>query len=515
MFSVLKSPSILKKFLLINLIIFIIIGLFTIIYLKNIEPNLIKNKSDNHFKIINNTIEHINRLNINFKKKEINSFLSSTRFLFQSLDRVIFFDNNLQLIGDTDSLDLDVRSFSRNLTITEQTIGSSKKKDNDKDQKEIIYENNKFKIKDLLVNYKNSKNYGAASSFGQKYNDNFYVFTIKNFIKNEKNIGYIIISEISNEIRTAINERKNFILRTVFIAGLVLLVFSFVLNKYFLKPIKNLVDYTKSIKAKESNHNYLKNFMKRKDEIGQLSKSLNAMTEDLYKRINIAENFSTDLVHEIRNPLASLKSASEIIAETEDTQKRLKLINIISHDVERIERLITDYSQMLKDEATLSREKMKKINISTIVKSVVDDFNGISNSKNNIKVKLNILPQEENEIFIIGLENRIEQILANLLDNSISFSPPNSEINVSLIKNKSLITMRVEDQGMGFKEKNTNRIFDRFYSNRPEKFGEHSGLGLNIVKNLVEVHGGSIVASNKSNEKGAKVDINFPVTSVN
>ena len=128
MFSVLKSPSILKKFLLINLIIFIIIGLFTIIYLKNIEPNLIKNKSDNHVKIINNTIEHINRLNINFKKKEINSFLSSTRFLFQSLDRVIFFDNNLQLIGDTDSLDLDVRSFSRNLTITEQTIGSSKKK---------------------------------------------------------------------------------------------------------------------------------------------------------------------------------------------------------------------------------------------------------------------------------------------------------------------------------------------------------------------------------------------------
>ena len=117
--------------------------------------------------------------------------------------------------------------------------------------------------------------------------------------------------------------------------------------------------------------------------------------------------------------------------------------------------------------------------------------------------------------YIIGLENRIEQILANLLDNSISFSPPNSEINVSLIKNKDLIIMRVEDQGMGFSEKNTNKIFERFYSNRPEKFGEHSGLGLNIVKNLVEVHGGSIIASNKSEEKGAKVDINFPTAGVN
>ena len=264
-------------------------------------------------------------------------------------------------------------------------------------------------------------------------------------------------------------------MRTAFIAGLVLLVFSFVLNKYFLKPIKNLVDYTKSIKEKENSHNYLKKFIKRKDEIGQLSKSLNVMTEDLYKRINIAETFSTDLVHEIRNPLASLKSASEIIAETEDSKKRLKLINIISHDVERIERLITDYSQMLKDEAILSREKMKKINITSIVRSVVDDFNGIANSKNNIKVRFNIIPKDENEIYIIGLENRIEQILANLLDNSISFSPPNSEINVSLIKNKDLIIMRVEDQGMGFSEKNTIKFLKDFIA-----------IGLKNLENIVD-----------------------------
>ena len=102
---------------------------------------------------------------------------------------------------------------------------------------------------------------------------------------------------------------------------------------------------------------------KRDDEIGVLSKSLDDMTNDLYKRINVAENFSTDLVHEIRNPLASLKSASEIISETENKEKRDKLVKIISHDVERIERLITDYSQMLKDEVALSTEKMNKINL--------------------------------------------------------------------------------------------------------------------------------------------------------
>ena len=473
-----KSPSILKKFLLINLVIFVIIGLFTIFYLKSIQPNLIKNKSVNHIKIINNTVDHINRLNINFEKKEINTFLLSIRFLFQNLDRVQFFDNEFQLIGDTDTLDLDPRSFSRNLTITEQTIGLSEKKDenilnvDDNDNKD------KFRIIDIAKEYESSKNFGKPITLAKQYNNNFNVFTIKNVIKNQENVGFIIISESSNEIRTAINERKNFILRTVFIVGLVLFVFSFVLNKYFLKPIKNLVDYTKSIKEKETNHYNLKKFIKRKDEIGQLSNSLNEMTEDLYKRINIAETFSSDLVHEIRNPLASLKSASEIIGETEDSAKRLKLIKIISHDVERIERLITDYSQMLKDEAALSREKMKKINIVPIVRSVVDDFNNISNSKNNV-------------------------------------SPPNSEIIVSIIKEKKNVKMTVEDQGFGFKEKNTNKIFERFYSNRPEKFGEHSGLGLNIVRNLVEVHGGSIIASNRLSGKGAKVDINFPELLVN
>ena len=105
------------------------------------------------------------------------------------------------------------------------------------------------------------------------------------------------------------------------------------------------------------------------------------MTNELNKRITTAENFSTDLVHEIRNPLASLKSASEIIAETDDKEQRDKLINIVSHDVERIERLITDYSQMLKDEAAISSEKMKKLDLMTITQSVVDDFNGIYNQK--------------------------------------------------------------------------------------------------------------------------------------
>ena len=290
---------------------------------------------------------------------------------------------------------------------------------------------------------------------------------------------------------------------------MVILIFSYVLNRYFLKPIKNLVTYTKIIKDKSKEKTDIESVKKRNDELGILSKSLDEMTNELNKRIATAENYSTDLLHEIRNPLASLKSASDIISETDNKEQRNKLIEIVSHDIERIERLITDYSQMLKDEVAISSEKMEKIDLIKIAKSVVDDFNSIYESNRSIAIKLRSNGAEDYKI--LGIENRIEQIIANLLENSISFSEENQEILVKIYKNKDdKLSLVVIDEGIGFSEKDTNKIFNRFYSNRPEKFGEHSGLGLNIVKNLVELHNGEIKATNNQN-KGAKVEITFPV----
>ena len=505
----LKNLSILKKFLLINLIIFIIIGSGTIIYLKTVKPNLIKKKTVNHIKIINNTIDHIQRLNIKFKEDDIRRFLFSTRFLFQNLDRVLLFDNKFTLIGDTDSLDLDPRSFSKTLNIVEEEISEEKKNFSGT---KMVEQKKKDKIflKKVLINYSSSKNFGIPYSYTEETYNQFLLTTIKNVNFDGKNIGYLAISENANEIRTAINERKSFIIRTAFVVAIVILIFSIVLNRYFLKPIKNLVNYTKIIKEKSKKKSNIEILKKRNDEIGALSKSLDDMTNDLYKRINIAENFSTDLVHEIRNPLASLKSASEIISETEDKDKREKLVKILSHDVERIERLITDYSQMLKDEVALSTEKMNKIDLISIVQSVVDDFNNIYIEKRGIKIEL-ITNNSKKDFKILGIENRIEQILANLLDNAISFSKDKQKIIVEVEKNQNdQVILRVIDQGQGFKEKKLNKIFDRFYSNRPDKFGEHSGLGLNIVKNLVELHSGIIDASNNTDQGGARIEIVFP-----
>ena len=238
----------------------------------------------------------------------------------------------------------------------------------------------------------------------------FYVITVKPVIIDDSNKGYIVVSEIANDILLAVDERKNFILRTVLFLALAIFIFSVFLNKYILKPIRALVSYTKAIKEKDEKIVKHEKYLLRKDEVGQLSRSLTEMTENLYKRIDVAETFSSDLAHEIRNPLTSLKGASEVLDSTIDSDKRKKLIRVISHDVERIERLITDYSQMLKDEASLSRAKMKKINLSNVVNSVVEDFNSdLLNSNKNIKIITSNSNLNGSKINILGVESKIEQ----------------------------------------------------------------------------------------------------------
>jgi len=506
----LKNLSILKKFLFINFIIFTIISLFTFFYLNNVQPNLIKKKSVKHVNVIDNTINTLIRLDVKFDVDDIRKFLFSTRFIFQNLDRVIFFDNDFNLIGDTDTLDLDPRSFSSRLDEIEfESLNESENDKIDKNENINLTKNKALSFKDILKKYLNSDVYGNSYTFIQQDLNQLRLITIKNIIKDNSNIGYLAITENANDIKTATDERKAFVVRTAIAVGFVILIFSFVLSRYFIKPIQNLVSYTKVIKEKSQTKTNIESLKSRNDELGLLSNSLDDMTVELQKRVAHAENFSTDLVHEIRNPLASLKSASEILQDSSSSEQRLKLLNILNHDVLRIERLITDYSQMLKDEVALSKEKMKKINIEPIIQSVVEDYNNIQKVKKNIKI--NYKNDGNKEYIINGIENRIEQIIANLLDNSISFCKEGENIFVSISNTvDKKIVVEIIDEGQGFKEKDTSKIFKRFYSNRPDKFGEHSGLGLNIVKNLVDLHDGKILASNRLDRNGAIVEIRFP-----
>jgi len=513
-FNFLGSSSILKKFLVFNLVIFLILGVFTFLYLKAIKPNLVESRSIHHSKIITNTSDHIKRLNIQFTKDSMTEFLLSTRFLFQNLDRVQLYDLDFNLLADTDTLDLVQDIFIKNQNVKEEPINEIGE-DESLETNLMSEQQFTFKTENYVKKYSMEKNINEKLVLSETINNNFYVMTINSVEISGKNKGYIIVSEIANDILVAVDERKNFILRTVFSVAIVIFIFSIFLNKYVLKPIRTLVLYTKAIKEKDEKIEKHEKYLLRRDEVGQLSRSLNDMTEDLYKRINVAETFSSDLAHEIRNPLTSLKGASEVLENTDDSEKRKKLIKVISHDVERIERLITDYSQMLKDEASISRAKMIKINLLNVVNSVVEDFNSdLSNLNKNIKIDVNNVNLNGSKLNVLGVESKLEQIIANLLDNAISFSPSNSKISVvcGIKKKKNEAQLIIEDEGPGFNEKNIDKVFNRFYSNRPEKFGEHSGLGLNIVKNIVELHGGSILASNKSgNKKGARIEVLLPI----
>ena len=502
-----KSASILKKFLLFNLTVFSILGLFTIIYLEAIQPTLVSDRSSNHKIVINNTKENLERLNIDYTKKGIREFLLSTRFLFQSLDRVQFYDLSGNLIGDTNILDLDQNVFSKTDLIIEENIDGSEKKDK-KISKNFLKTSdtqNQNLIKQTILNNFQNKPIVLENRVKQ----NFFVSTLDAVNIKEKKAGYIIVTEQANDILFAVEERKNFIIRTVLAVALVILIFSLFLNKYILKPIKFLVMFTEAIKLKADKPINVKKFFVREDEIGKLTQSIDEMTTELQKRTKRAETFSTDLAHEIRNPLASLKGASELIHKTGHQEEREKLLKIMNHDVERIERLITDYTQMLKDEASLSGEKMSKIDLNIIISNVVEDFkSNLSNQNKNIDI--NFYNKSKKNNFVIGIENRLEQVVANLLDNSISFSKESDKIEIEINEISNSFIILVKDEGPGFNEKSTQKIFKRFYSNRPTKFGEHSGLGLNIVKNIVELHKGRISASNRTDGKGAQIEVLLP-----
>ena len=500
-----KTASILKKFLLFNLTTFSILGLFTIFYLKAIQPNLVKDRANNHKIIISNTVDNLKRLNINYNAEGVRTFLLSTRFLFQSLDRVQFYNISGELIGDTNILDLDQSVFSRREAIIEETIGEKDSANNTSSNIDNAPTENVIN-KIISEKYKNE-----PLTYSETNKNDFFVKTLSKINLGQEDSGYILVSEQANDIINAVKERKDFIIRTVFAVALVILIFSMFLNKYVLKPIGLLVKYSDSIKKKSSESVNIKKAFVRDDEIGKLTLSIDEMTKELQHRTNRAETFSNDSAHEIRNPLASLKSASELLDKTTEKNESEKLLKIINHDVERIERLITDYSQMLKDEASLSREKMSKINLIDIINSVVEDFKQDLNNQNKmIEIKVKEKISTKNGKYILGIENRLEQVIANLLDNSISFSQNNQKIEISIEETTKNLVVKVKDEGPGFSETSPQKIFKRFYSNRPTSFGKHSGLGLNIVKNIVELHKGTIAASNRLNTKGAQVEVLLP-----
>ncbi len=294
--------------------------------------------------------------------------------------------------------------------------------------------------------------------------------------------------------------------------GLILLA-TLSLAFYFGRSITNPIIKLANEADKISEDKMLKNlnldeFKSRKDEIGNLAKSFVKMTNELQSRIDHIADFAADIAHELKNPITSIRSASETIAKIKNVKEQKKLINVIQNDVERVDRLINDISAASKLDAELSRIQMTKINITNLLGTLIE----IRSS--TIGCKINFLKQVNN-CYILGNENRIAQVFDNLIQNAVSFSKKKSTIAIRVEKNKKNIIILVEDKGPGFSESGIKKIFERFYSERPktEKFGNHSGLGLSISKQIVDAHGGTIKAFNRLNQKnkcvGASVKTTF------
>lgn len=238
----------------------------------------------------------------------------------------------------------------------------------------------------------------------------------------------------------------------------------------------------------------------RSDEIGQLARAVSDMTTALRHRIDAVESFAADVAHEIKNPLASLRSAIESLPRVEDAELRQKLTDIATHDVRRIDRLVTEISDASRIDAEMSRATLETIDLSQLVKAIIG-----SREDRAENLDREILLQRHGSLpFVTGVPPRLERVVENLLDNAVSFSPPGQPIDVAVTGGKDLVVLTVSDHGPGIPEDSREKVFRRFHSVRPdtEDFGNHSGLGLAIARTIAEAHDGTLTA--QSREDGAE-----------
>jgi two-component system sensor histidine kinase ChvG len=276
---------------------------------------------------------------------------------------------------------------------------------------------------------------------------------------------------------------------------------SFYLSVTIARPLRRLAVATEEIRKGRSRHYAIPDLMTRKDEIGELGSMLNDMTEALWQRMDAIERFAADVAHEIKNPLTSLRSAVETVSRVEDPEQQKKLMSIILYDIQRLDRLISDISDASRLDAELSRAKMAPVNLDGLLETLVD-LHDVTIDEHGIN--LNLIRENTGEIVIHGLEGRIVQVFRNLIGNAVGFSPDNGCITLRITNEDAFVKISVEDEGPGLAPGTEESIFDRFYTERPEseKFDTHSGLGLSISKQIIDVHGGEISAQNNVNAEG-------------
>jgi two-component system sensor histidine kinase ChvG len=315
-------------------------------------------------------------------------------------------------------------------------------------------------------------------------------------------LGALFLSTQGGDIDAIVQAERWAIVRVFLVASAVTLVLSVLLSGTIGGPLRRLSAAADKIRIGVDSREEIPDFSDRADEIGHLSIALRDMTNTLYDRIEAIEKFAADVSHELKNPLTSLRSAVETLPLAQRSDVQLRLLNVIEHDVRRLDRLITDISDASRLDAELAREAVEPVNMLALLETVVDISRQTSQTA-GLTYELIVEPTKSKQPYIVeGHESRLGQVVSNLLQNAESFTPPGGQVRIELADANNILKVTIEDSGPGIRDGQFEKIFDRFYTDRPNpgEFGQNSGLGLSITKQIIEAHGGSITVDNISGE---------------
>jgi two-component system sensor histidine kinase ChvG len=326
-------------------------------------------------------------------------------------------------------------------------------------------------------------------------------------------IGALMLTRDNRAIAASLREVRYDML-TIAVAALgITVLLSLYLAGTITQPIVRLARAADEIRLARESRPEIPDLGKRGDEIGDLNDALRSMTEALWQRINTIESFAADVAHELKNPLTSLRSAIEVAARPDlAPDRRARLMAIVVEDIERLNRLISDISDASRLDAELMRGEVKTVDLKVLLSDMVQHYAAISAQKAGVEVELRLSANPPYDAH--GHDGRYGQVFRNVIDNALSFSPPGSRIVVELKREprNGPFVVTIDDEGTGIPEDNLESIFQRFYSERPtENFGQHSGLGLSICRQIMETYGGSISATNRKATDGKIVGARFTV----
>ena len=310
--------------------------------------------------------------------------------------------------------------------------------------------------------------------------------------------GALMLSTQGADIDDMVEAERLAIVKVFLVAAGVMVVLSILLAGTIAGPVRRLADGAERVRRRIRNRVEIPDFTRRRDEIGHLSRALRDMTDALYTRIEAIESFAADVAHELRNPLTSLRSAVETLPMAKTEANRKRLLEVIEHDVRRLDRLISDISDASRLDAELQRQEAAPVDLTKLLEALVAAANEIR-ANNDVTVTLNFKGGKPNEFKVPGHDSRLGQVISNLIDNARSFSPAGGIVHVTCRKLKDEVEILVDDDGPGIPPDAMQKIFERFYTDRPDQgFGQNSGLGLSISKQIMEAHGGSIWAENRT-----------------